>query len=71
MTTSKKPGATWHGHVSQEVKTRYEAKTYAKILLRIRQDGGDGVTKEQIQAAADANGQSVNQWIIEAIKDRL
>lgn len=27
--------------------------------------------KPQIKAAADANGQSVNQWIIEAIRDKL
>ena len=31
----------------------------------------DGFTKEQIKAAADASGQSVNSWIIEAIKDKL
>ena len=31
----------------------------------------DGFTYEQIKAAADASGQSVNSWIIEAIKDKL
>ena len=71
MAGSKKPGETWKGHVSQEVKTRYERKAYNKILLRIRQDGGDGLTAEQIKVAAAADGQSVNQWILEAIKDKL
>lgn len=71
VTKSKKPGETWKGHVSQAVKTRYEAKTYAKILVRIRQDGADGLQKEQIESAAKQAGQSVNQWIIEAIKDKL
>ena len=71
MAGSKKPGDTWKGHVSQEVKTRYERKAYNKILLRIRQDGGDGLTAEQIKVAAAADGQSVNQWILEAIKDKL
>ena len=33
--------------------------------------GQDGFTYEQIKAAADAGGQSVNAWIIEAIKDKL
>lgn len=28
-------------------------------------------TKSQIKAAAEAAGQSVNQWIIEAIRDKL
>ena len=31
----------------------------------------DNFTYEQIKAAADASGQSVNSWIIEAIKDNL
>ena len=68
---SKKPGPTWAGHVSSEVKARYEAKAYDKMLLRIRKDGADGVTKDQIAAAAQASGQSINAWIIDAIKDKL
>jgi len=71
MSPSKKPGETWKGHVSQEVKGRYEAKTYNKILLRIRQDGADGCTKSQIEAAAKASGMSLNAWIMEAIRDKL
>ena len=71
MAGSKKPGETWKGHVSQEVKTRYERKAYNRILLRIRQDGGDDITVEQIKAAAAASGLSVNAWLIEAIKDKL
>ena len=31
----------------------------------------DNFTYEQIKAAADAEGQSVNAWIIDAIKDKL
>ena len=50
---------------------RYEAKTYDKTYLRIRKDGTDGVTLAQIRAAAAAAGQSVNAWIIEAIRDKL
>ena len=71
MATSKKPGLTWKGHVSSEVKARYEAKTYSKLLLRVRQDGADGLTVDQIKQAADRDNMSVNAWIIEAIKDKL
>lgn len=71
MTTSRKPGATWKGHVSQEVKTRYERKTYDLVSFRIKRDGSDFVTRDQIKAAAAASGQSVNQWIIDAIRDKL
>ena len=28
-------------------------------------------TKDQIKAAADASGQSVNAWILDAIRDKL
>lgn len=71
MTKSIKPGETWRGHVSQEVKTRYEAKTYSKILIRIRQDGADGFTADQVRAAAKASGMSVNAWLLELVKKEL
>lgn len=71
MTKSKKPGETWKGHVSQEVKTRYEAKKYHKILVRVKQDGSDGFTRDQIESAAKQAGMSTNAWIIEAIKSSL
>lgn len=61
----------WHGRVSPEVKTRYNKTKYQPITFRLRLDGADGVTKDQITAAAQASGQSVNAWIIEAIKDKL
>lgn len=71
MATSKKPGPTWKGHVSPAVKAKYEAKTYHKMLLRVRQDGADGFTVDQIKAAAARDNMSVNAWIIEAIRDKL
>lgn len=71
MAKSKKPGATWKGHVSTEVKYRYDAKTYSKIMLRIRMDGTDGFTKEQVESAAKQAGTSVNAWILEAIQNKL
>ena len=52
-------------------RARYEAKAYKKITFRIRQDGGSGITEEQIQAAAAAEGQSINAWIIDAIKEKI
>ena len=43
---------------------------YDKIEISFDQKE-DNFTYEQIKAAADASGQSVNSWIIEAIKDKL
>ena len=52
-------------------RARYEKAAYKKYSLRIRVDGGDGFTPEQLEATAATSGQSVNAWIIEAIKDKL
>lgn len=49
----------------------YNARTYDSITFRVRQDGGDGISRDQIKAAAQQAGQSVNAWIIEAIRDKL
>lgn len=50
---------------------RYQAKAYRKYTFRIRTDGAAGFTPEQMEAAAADAGQSVNQWILEAIRDKL
>ena len=49
----------------------YNAKTYDNITFRVRLDGSDGISRDQIKARAAAAGISVNQWIIEAIKDKF
>ena len=49
----------------------YNAKTYDNITFRVRLDGSDGISRDQIKARAAAAGISVNQWIIEAIKDKI
>lgn len=71
MAGSKKPGDTWKGHVSVAVKTEYNKRTYDAITFRVKLDGSDGISRAQIKAAADACGMSVNQWIIDAIKNEL
>ena len=54
-----------------DTRNKYIARTDDNISFRVKLDGSDGVSREAIEAAADAGGQSVNQWIIEAIKDKL
>ena len=49
----------------------YNAKTYDNITFRVRLDGSDGISRDQIKARAAAAVISVNQWIIEAIKDKI
>lgn len=60
--------------MSTDAKRAGNARHLAKlerVTFRLHKDGSDGLIKSQIEAAAQAAGQSVNAWIIEAIRDRL
>lgn len=48
---------------------KWERENNEKITVKLRV--GSDPSKEDIQQAAEQSGQSVNQWIIEAIKDKL
>ena len=52
---------------------RFETKVYDKILLRIRKDRPDqsGLSREIIQAAADAEGLSLNAFILQAVYEKI
>ena len=50
---------------------RYNAANYEKLTVRVRKDGGDGITLEQLKAAAERDGQSVNAWVLDAIRDKI
>ena len=41
------------------------------IMRRHHKDGSDGITKYQIRHAAEQCGQSVNAWILDAIRDKI
>lgn len=56
---------------NRPARERYEAKTYRRYTIRVRLDGTDGWTPDQLEAAAKSTGQSVNTWIIDAIKDKI
>ena len=51
---------------AQAAVQRYEAKTYDKILVRVPKG-----RRDEIQAAAEAAGQSVNAYIVEAVDRRM
>ena len=52
-----------------KAQSKWEAKVYDKILLRIRKDTEP--TRETITAAAAEAGESLNEFILNAIKQRL
>ena len=52
-------------------RNRSNAQTYEPVTIRIRRDGSDGFTGDQIRHAAEQCGQSVNAWILDAIRDKI
>lgn len=50
-------------------QTKWEAKAYDKVLLRIRKDGD--LTRDDITAAATAAGESLNEYILNSIRERM
>lgn len=53
----------------RRAKAKFESKAYDKILLRLRRDTEP--TKKQITQAATDAGETLNAYIIEAIKRRM
>ena len=49
--------------------TKFENKAYDKITVRLRKDRLDdsGLSRDAIQAAADAEGLSINGYILKAV----
>ena len=49
--------------------TKFEHNTYDKVTLRIRRDAD--LTREKVQEAADAAGESMNSYVMEAVRRRM
>lgn len=54
-----------------QAAARHQREKLTQIRFRIHRDGSDGLTPEMIKEAAAEKGQSVNAYIIEAIKQRM
>ena len=53
--------------------TKFEHTSYDKITVRLRKDRPDasGLSRDSIQAAADAAGMSINAFILSAVSDKI
>lgn len=60
-----------HSDARIKANTRYENKAIDKITFRLRKDGGYGITREDVQKAADACGVSVNEYVLQAVKEKM
>lgn len=53
----------------RRASAKWQAENTEKLTVKLYHTSG--VTKAQIQAAAETAGQSVNAWIVDAIKQAL
>ena len=53
----------------QKAVNKYIAKAYARVNLVLKKDTSP--TKDEVQAAADAEGVSLNAYIVAAISQQL
>jgi len=51
--------------------TNYEHKAIDKITFRLRKDGGNGITREDVQKSAGAVGLSVNEYVLQAVTEKM
>ena len=51
--------------------TKYENKAIDKITFRLRKDGGSGITRDDVQKAAADMGLSVNEFVLQAVKEKM
>lgn len=54
------------GLTSSVVKDRYNKKTYDQVNFRVKKG-----FKAEIEAYANSAGLSINQWIIDAVNDKM
>ena len=53
---------------SKQYTTEYVKNHYERVLVRLK---SDEMSRDDIKAAADSAGESVNAYIIEAIRQRM
>lgn len=53
---------------SKKYTTDYVKEHYERILLRLKTDE---LSRDEIRSAADAAGESVNTFIVEAVRKRI
>lgn len=52
-------------------RNKYNNATYASVTFRVRKDGTDGFTAEDLRRAAERDGMSLNAWIVGLIRDNI
>lgn len=61
--------AARYSEAQNRATQKYISSKYEQLSIRIRKDGE--ITRADIQAAADRAGKSVNQFILDAVKEKI
>lgn len=54
-----------------KANTKYEHNAVDKITFRLRKDGGYGITRADVQKYATEAGLSVNEYILQAVMEKM
>ena len=57
------------GRTSTASRTKYNAKTYERLVLNLRMDSPQ--SKKAIEAAAEKAGESATAYVVEAVRRRM
>ena len=57
------------GKTSTASRTRYNAKTYERLVLNLRMDSPQ--SKKAIEGAAEKAGESATAYVVEAVRRRM
>lgn len=50
---------------------KYNAKTYDMLTIRVKRDGSDGFSLDDLRHAAEQDGESLNAFIVKLISDNI
>ena len=65
--SAKETGETINGYITIAIDARLSAGN--NVMLDLTQ--AEGFTMDQLERAADQCGQSVNEWVLEAIREKI
>lgn len=52
-------------------KNKYNRKVYTSLNVRVKSDGSDGFSLDELRACAEAAGESLNAFVLQALRERM
>ena len=61
----------WEETLGDEYRRKHKRETYDALTIQFRKDGRDGLTRDAVKKAAEAQGLTAAEYITELIKRDL